>query len=319
MKRNESGKSAAVHRRYLYLFIGLGVIFIAQMIWWIIFFFETTGDRLQPRHVRMLIIEGAFFVFLILAGLAIIYRVLRQQVIQRQQFKDFFAGFSHELKTPIASMLLQTETLQTIDLPREKQDHLLNNMIDDLSRLELTIENILDVFRFEAGRLRMDRKPVLIDDWLAQTVGSLSRAFADRSLTIDLDLRSNAVVELDDRYFQTVIANLLQNTVRYSIDSARLRVSCNLDGEEVRIVFSDTGIGIHPEALEEIFDRYHRIEVAEGLKHKGSGIGLFLSRQIVVAHGGNIWAESDGAGQGADFIITLPEVKEHAPGQDSGR
>ncbi|MCG8455051.1 MAG: HAMP domain-containing histidine kinase, partial [Holophagales bacterium] len=255
----------------------------------------------------------------ILIGLVIIYRVLRQEVVQQRQFKDFFAAFSHELKTPIAAMKLQTETILSLDLPKEKRDKLLANMLEDLERLELTIENILDVFRIEAGRLRIDARPVELDPWLKENLETHARAFAEHRLNIDFDLRSAANVALDERYFQTVLANIIQNCVRYANGDPTLSVRSELRDGEAELSFRDSGVGFRPEDCERIFEKYYRIDGENGQKHKGAGLGLFLSRQIVVAHGGSISAASDGEGTGAEFVITLPIAKSDEPGKNTDR
>ena len=276
-------KDKSIPRRFLYLFISVGFIFIAQMVWWIYFFLNQLKG-LPARYVRMLITEGIFFVVLIIFGLAIIYRVLRQQVLLKQQFKDFFAGFSHELKTPLAAMKLQTETLISLKLDREKQLHLLENMLEDQERLELAIENILDVFRYESGKLTMQTVPT----------------------DLDVDLNCDGTVNLDDRYFYTVIANIVQNSVRYAQDKPQLRIATSCNDAGAVITFSDAGIGIDPSDVEQIFEKYFRIDEKSKIRHKGTGLGLFLSRQIVLAHNGTIRAESEGYGKGTNFIITLP-------------
>lgn len=298
-------KDKSIPRRFLYLFISVGFIFIAQMVWWIYFFLNQLKG-LPARYVRMLITEGIFFVVLIIFGLAIIYRVLRQQVLLKQQFKDFFAGFSHELKTPLAAMKLQTETLISLKLDREKQLHLLENMLEDQERLELAIENILDVFRYESGKLTMQTVPTDLDVWLEKSLESSARAYREQGLDLDVDLNCSGTVNLDDRYFYTVIANIVQNSVRYAQDKPQLRIatSCNDDGAV--ITFSDAGIGIDPSDVEQIFEKYFRIDEKSKIRHKGTGLGLFLSRQIVLAHDGTIRAESEGYGKGTNFIITLP-------------
>lgn len=310
-------RNREVPRRYLYLFIGLGLVFVAQMVWWIVFFIDNIGDNLQDRHLRMLILEGAFFVILILIGLVIIYRVLRQQVIQRQHFRDFFAGFSHELKTPIAAMKLQAETILSLDLAKEKRDKLLGNMLEDLERLELNIENILDVFRIEAGRLRVDARPILFDPWLESTIESNARAFAEQKLQINFDLHCGCYADIDERYFQTVLANIIQNCVRYANGRPTLSVQSELRVGEIELRFRDSGVGFKPGDSERIFEKYYRIDGENGQKHKGAGLGLFLSRQIVLAHGGSIIAKSEGEGSGAEFVITLPIAKSHEPGKNS--
>jgi signal transduction histidine kinase len=252
--------------------------------------------------------EGGFFILLILFGLYLIYRTLRQQVELKHQFRDFYAGFSHELKTPIASMKLQAETLHARDLPKGQARHLLENMLDDLERLELAIENILDAFRFESHRISLDFQTTEIDSWIRRKIEKISIAYADRDLELKLDLDSGACVNLDGRLFESVLANIMQNSVRYADGKPSLTVTTVLDRErnEVRISFADEGIGIERDGLERIFEKYHRIRDEDGMKWKGAGLGLFLAREIVRVHRGRIWAESEGAERGTTVVITLP-------------
>lgn len=306
MRRNRTPANSGMPRRFLMMFFGIGAVFVIQMGWWIIFFVNSVRDELKERHLRMLVSEGIFFLVLIIFGLTLIYRVLRHEVLLKQQFKDFFAGFSHELKTPIAAMKLQAETLLTRELPPDKREKFLEHMLQDVERLELTIENILDVFRYESGRLKMDRRPVELDAWLEAGLDTLARPFAHQGLTLERDIASGAVVFIDERYFQNVVANLLQNAVRYAHGTPWLRVTTRLTGGTAELRFADRGIGIEPREAQQIFEKFYRGDNANSLKHKGTGVGLFLSRQIVLAHGGSIRAESAGEGKGTEFVITLP-------------
>jgi signal transduction histidine kinase len=304
MSRSKN-REYSLPKRYLFVFFGLGGLFILQMAWWIIFFYNNFHGEKAARYLRMLLMEGAFFVTLLLYGLYIIYRALRQQVMLRQQYRDFFAGFSHELKTPIASMKLQIETIQSLPLSEEKRSQLLSNMLEDLDQLELTIENILDTFRFESGALQIETTPLELDNWLERNLRSTARAYSDKSLEIRTEMLSGATVMLDERYFIAVVANLVQNCVRYSKGDPSLLVSTKTVDEFVEIRFSDKGLGIPPEELEQVFNQYFR-SGENSIKHKGSGLGLYLSRQIVSAHGGKIFAQSAGNGKGTDFVVQLP-------------
>lgn len=309
MARTHDNPGDKVPRRILLLFLAVGFAFIAQMIWWIIFFIDTMREQIEQRHLTMLLMEGGFFIFLIIAGLYLIYRTIRQQVRLQQQFKDFFAGFSHELKTPIASVKLQAETLLARDLKKEQRSRLMENMLDDIERLELSIENILDVFRFESGKMKLDLEPIDIDSWIRETMEKMVQAFTDRGLVLRLDLSTGARVDLDERYFLTVLANIVQNCVRYTQGTPELTITSTVTEGIVKLSFADVGIGIDPADLDRVFEKYYRSQNENGLRWKGSGLGLFLSRRIVTDHGGRMWAESEGAGKGATFLITLPAVE----------
>ena len=291
--------------RVLLIFIGIGLVFVVQMAWWVIFFIRSVTDDVRERYLGMLISEGVFFIVLILLGLYQIYRVLKHQMFLKQQFRDFFAGFSHELKTPLASMKLQLETQLSIDLPENKRKELNENMLEDVERLELSLENILDVFRYESGELRMVPQPVDIDGWLRHTADSFVRSYHAESLKVHYDLASQAMVAIDDRYFHTVVANLVQNSFRYSEVSPVLYISSCRQGDEVLLRFRDEGVGLEADEIEKVFRKFYRADQDHSLKHKGVGIGLFLCRQIVEAHQGEIAVSSEGKNKGAIFTIKL--------------
>lgn len=299
--------------RVLLVFVGIGLVFLIQMAWWVVFFIRSVSPEVKERYLGMLLSEGLFFFILIILGLLQIYRVLRHQVFLKQQFRDFFAGFSHELKTPLASMQLQLETLLTLELTESKRRELQENMLEDVERLELSLENILDVFRYESGELRMVPQQVDLDGWLQHSVESFIRPYQEDGIKVIFDLNSQSMVEIDDRYFTTVVGNLIQNSYRYSGDSPVIYVETATDGKWAVITFRDEGVGLNAEEADRVFEKFYRAEEESTLKHKGVGLGLFLSRKIVLAHHGEIAVVSEGRNKGASFIIKL-KVREDEHG-----
>lgn len=306
LKKPENSNS--ISWKVLALFIGVGGLFTAQMIWWIIFFTRLAGETAGGKYTLMIITEGGFFLVLILAGLLLIFRVLKREIDLKNQFKDFFTGFSHELKTPIASLKLQAETMRSRELAKEQREHLLDNILTDIEQLELSLDNILDVFRYEAEAVALDLTPLEFDEWLRQVVDRMMYIHSHSGLEVDLRLSSGAIVKLDDRYMTSVISNLFQNSVRYadqSEPSVTIATSLSDDGT-LHLQYEDNGMGIEPEEAETIFEKYYRSGRAHSLQHKGSGVGLFVVRQVVKLHGGGILAEGRGKGAGLRFLITLP-------------
>jgi signal transduction histidine kinase len=310
--KTKARKKQTVSWRVLSIFIGIGVLFLAQMVWWIIFFISFVDIKEHPRYVRMIIWEGGFFILLILAGLFTIYRIFKHELSLKQQFKDFFAAFSHELKTPIAAIKLQLETIQTRQLPEEQQQKLISNMIEDTDALELSLDNILDAFRYDSGAIRLDRHRVNFDNWLEETVNKVLIPHSQTSLKVERDFASGAKVAIDERYMNSVVSNLILNSIRYSNKTNPEIQIETLRSDDILIwKYRDNGLGIEPHEAEDIFQRFYRSDQAHSLEHKGSGIGLFLTKKIVEAHDGKIQAIGTGTGNGIQFIITLPVATEN--------
>jgi signal transduction histidine kinase len=305
--RKKHRETGTVSWRVLSVFIAIGVIFLAQMIWWIIFFITNISDDKGNRYTRMIITEGGFFIVLIFLGLAIIYRILRHEIALKQQFKDFFSSFSHELKTPIASVKLQLETMQAHTLEEEQRRKLLGNMLEDMEKLELSLDNILDAFSYEAEAINLEKTPTDFDDWLRMKLEEARRLHDERSLQLVSSIDSGAVTDLDDRYMSSVVSNLVQNSVRYSREgAAKVNTEVKLQGKRILWIYEDSGLGIDPAEAEDIFEKFYRSDKAHALKHKGSGIGLYLTRKIIEGHGGRILAQPRESGQGIRFEIRLP-------------
>ena len=290
------------------IFISVASLFIAQMVWWILFFHRIVDDHPDLARYRvMLLLEGAFFALLILVGLWLIYLTLRQQIRMKRQAEDFFATFSHELKSPLASIRLQLETLAERELAKEIFMKLLNNMEQDLERLQLSIDNILDIYSLESKGFSLQKEKVVISDWISRTIDYLSSGYVAEGMRIERDLECRAEVAIDPRAFETVVGNLLQNAHRYGGENKRLHVSAEESNGRVEISFRDEGIGFEPGKAGKLFDKFYRIPHENGTCWKGAGLGLYLTKMIVEAHGGSITAHSAGPGKGSEFIIELPK------------
>ncbi len=228
--------------------------------------------------------------------------------VERQR-AEFLGTVSHELRAPLTSIkgsaaaLLRTpstldaaETQQFLRIIDSQADHILD-----------LIAQLLDAARIESGTLSVSPEPsdpvVLVDRAVA-----LFQSAEDRSnVTIDLPHDLPRVLA-DRRRIEQVLSNLLTNAARYSPESSVIRVSAAAEDVHVAISVSDDGVGVSPERLPYLFRRFFR---AEGDEHDGmgAGLGLAVCKGIVEAHGGRIWAESDGPGLGARFTFTLPAAE----------
>lgn len=240
---------------------------------------------------------------------------LREAVRARDEFVSIC---SHELKTPVTSMKLQFQMaarqLQKGDpavQSRESVERRINIANKQIDRMVNLIEEMLDVSRIATGRLQTKRERLDLCDLAREVI----ERFADQlaALGVELEFRSKPAhaIILGDRYrLEQVISNLLTNAIKYG-SGKPIQISIELDDQVVRLSVKDQGIGIAKENLDRIFDRFERAISASNVS--GLGLGLYISRQIVEAHEGRIWAEST-LGEGSTFTVELPLVSaSHEP------
>ncbi|HEV3242462.1 MAG TPA: sensor histidine kinase [Methyloceanibacter sp.] len=232
--------------------------------------------------------------------------------------ESFAADVAHELKNPLTSLRSATETLPLAKTPDAK-DRLMEIIQHDVRRLDRLISDISDASRLDAELAREDAQPVDTAELLRTTVSLFNDIHRDDTPEVVLDIaysggaRPYRCVGHDSRLSQ-VIVNLLDNAISFSPVGGRVSVTAKRIGSEIQIAVEDEGPGIPPENLERIFERFYTDRPQESFG-QNSGLGLNISRQIVVAHGGRLWAEnrtakSVGAAErktgGARFVIRLP-------------
>jgi signal transduction histidine kinase len=225
---------------------------------------------------------------------------------ERRKREEFVAKMTHDLKSPL--MVMQGY-MQAMKLGMWGEiDSNLKKILDDMSRsgkcLCSMIEDLLDVYRLEMGLVQIKRRS-------CDAAALLERCCHDRRMEADecgvtLELvipRSLPEVDLDEKQFSRVLANIIGNAVKFTSRHGRISITALLIGENLHIAVQDTGIGISENDLKRIFMKYHRAENAAGFK--GSGLGLTLSKEIVEAHGGTIDVVSS-EGDGSTFTIIIP-------------
>jgi signal transduction histidine kinase len=223
---------------------------------------------------------------------------------------EFVAIASHELRTPItaikatAQILLRRldcgdiETLQVID-----RLETVNAMSD---RLNLLIADLLDVTRLRTGQLQLRPQPLDLAH-LVQAVVDEQRVQLGSHYPMSLRILGELPAVTADPYrLQQVLSNVLQNAVKYSPDGGQVEVRLRGQTRGVLVTVSDHGIGLPPEAVESIFEPFGRASNAQQRQLPGMGLGLYITRQIIELHGGRIWAESSGEGQGTLVSLWLP-------------
>jgi len=289
-------------------FVALCVLLVAAAvslnIGWIV---------INARRVGPLIL-GVISFALIIAGL-IVYTVFLVLEIKRNEDHDtFINAVTHELKTPIASMRLYLQTLQSRDVEESRRREFYEIMLADADRLHRTVEQVLKAGALAQKAKIVARAPVDMGAMARECVQlALVRHHLDEA-AIAIEAHPAAsdghlVVNGDAEELRTVLTNLIDNAVKYSGDNVRVAVSVAAPAPDtVWVRVQDRGIGIPRKQLKRIFNRFYRVQ-ARGLRQiKGTGLGLYIVKTIARAHGGRVFAQSEGEGRGATFTLELPRL-----------
>ena len=226
---------------------------------------------------------------------------------------DFVATASHELRTPMTSISGAARTLlrHGEQLPPKRHNDFLEMIVEESDRLARIVDQILVASRIEAGKIdvafeRCDATGI------ARSVVESAKHRAPAEIELHLDAPDSLEVDCDPDRLRQVLGNILDNAIKYSPDGGEVRVELRGEDDTVRFVVQDEGMGFEPSAAEAIFERFHRLDPHQTRGIGGTGLGLYIARELVRRMGGRIWAESE-RGRGAAFSFELPRVREHAP------
>lgn len=286
-------------------FITLGVCLVALTLVVNVGWIVLNGRRIAP------LVLGVIFFCVIIAGLVVNTVFLVREIRRNERQDSFLNAVTHELKTPIASIRLYLETLESRNLPDAQRRDFYRIMLDDTDRLLGTVEQVL-----RAGEVR---HRTTRDNWqqvdfsaLVESALELARLrhhLGPESLRFGDAPPEQLFVLGDPEELRTVIFNLFDNAVKYSGDKKDIVVTVeapNLDIVMLRV--RDQGIGIPRGETKRIFNRFHRVQTPKTRQVKGTGLGLFIVRSVVRRYGGEAYAESAGEGRGSTFVVRLPRV-----------
>ena len=232
--------------------------------------------------------------------------LLHMEEADRQ--KDLFlATLSHELRTPLNSMLGWLSLIRQKRLNTDETARALETIDRNARTQAQMIADILEVSRIITGKLRLNFRPTDLASMIETAIETVRMAADAKGIRIETRLDPNAgSILADGNRLQQVMWNLLINAIKFTPQSGNIEVSLRRAGSTVQIEVSDTGEGIDPEVLPYIFDRFRQADNSYKRVHGGLGLGLAIVRHIVELHGGRVYAESKGAGQGAIFSVSLP-------------
>ena len=261
----------------------------------------------------VLVVLGIVLFIPIIAGMVLNTIFLVREIRRNEQHDSFINAVTHELKTPVASIRLYLQTLQSRELDEEKRREFYRIMLEDSDRLLQTIEQVLQAGSSGSRWRRISRTRLDLGE-LAKGCVELARTrfhLTTDALAYEQRVEAGACLVIGDAdELKAAIWNLIDNAIKYSAGEVQVSVLLEeVDGQRLAINVSDN-VGISPVELKRIFRRFYRVPASVAIRAKGSGLGLFIVRSVAKKHGGRAFAESQGQGHGSTFTLLLPKATE---------
>jgi signal transduction histidine kinase/ActR/RegA family two-component response regulator len=245
-------------------------------------------------------------------------RAARAEAERLSRMKDeFLTVLSHELRTPLNAIVGWAHMLAGQRLPPERQQHALESILRNAKAQSRLIEDLLDMSRIISGRLSLEMTELDLRDVIDAAVSSVQPLAAAKHVVLRVERHAEPLlVRGDSGRLQQTLWNLLTNAVKFTPSHGRVTITSREEDDGIELSIADTGIGIAPEFLPHVFDRFRQEDASFTRGHGGLGLGLSIVRSLVELHGGRVSVTSAGSEQGATFTITLPRaVQARAPGQ----
>ena len=249
--------------------------------------------------------------------------LIREQELRREAEKtnrakdEFLAMLSHELRSPLNSMLGWTQILQSNKLNAEKTAQAIETIARNVRLQNALIEDILDVSRIVSGKMRLESETVSLSSIVQSALETARPAAEKQGLKIESDFDAGDYEVFGDRHrLQQIINNLLTNAIKFTPGGGSIKIQLRREDNLAKLIVEDSGVGIELDLLPQIFDRFTQADASSTRKFGGLGLGLAIVKHLVELHGGTISAHSDGAGQGATFTIMLPLAATILPQDD---
>ncbi|TDL97834.1 HAMP domain-containing protein [Macrococcus brunensis] len=239
-------------------------------------------------------------------GAVALIRDMTEEHRNDEMKKRFVADVSHELRTPIQMLQGYTEALldDIVETPEDRKEFL-NIILDESKRLNRLVNELLNVARYDAGDVKLHLEEMPVDALLDKVKSTFNQSLTDNKLSLIVDSPPGLAWSLDYDKMIQVLTNLVDNAVRYTHEGDAIHLTVKA-GDALTIEVSDSGVGISPEHLPHLFDRFYKVDAARTRGKHGTGLGLFIVKSIIESHGGHITVSSE-QGRGTTFKIVIPK------------
>jgi signal transduction histidine kinase len=305
------------------LFYHITVFVIAQLLWlmllglWIYWYvsnyiiFQQVGNKVAPQLVYdgtnvVILVGGIILLVAISFVMSLTFRHLNVQLKITRLYDNFIANVTHELKSPLSSIQLYLETLDSRDVPSEKRKEFISMMMKDANRLKNLINSILEISSIEQKRVAHNYVICEAEPVLKEILSQSLEHYNLKEPSVKIIGSANCEFVVDKNALKIVFDNLIDNAIKYTVKPLELIISYMVLNDKLIIKTKDNGIGISIKDLRFVFNKFHRIYNKSIPSVKGTGLGLYLVKEIIKNHGGKISVQSEGLNKGTTFCIELP-------------
>ena len=267
-----------------------------------LFFGHSTLERFTDQHERLAVGIASW------AAVALENASLYASVQEANRLKDeFLASLSHELRTPLNAILGYARMLRTGTLPAERHQKAIETIERNAASLNQMVEDVLDISRIVSGKIRLNVQAVDLLQVIRNALDVILPAAEAKGVRVEtlMDEQTGPIAG-DAERLQQVFWNVLSNAVKFTDRGGAVKVTLERVNSDVQVTVSDNGIGIAPQFLPHVFERFRQADAGSTRERGGLGLGLSIARQLVEMHGGAITASSDGVGRGATFCVRIP-------------
>lgn len=296
-----------MNRQTALIFYILSVYVVVQFAWWGYHLIELTSelnvkDDLISKRIGMIMGEGAVFLLLLLIGIWRIRRAIKKELRLSNRQKNFLLSVTHELKTPLAANKLYIQTVKKRDLDKEQTNELLQKAIDENTRLERMIDNILNASRLENKALPPTKEKLDLNKLLEQVKTRFNTISGVSNIKVEAE--ESLSVYADYQMTETILNNLVENALKYAGKEKDIIIYARKLDDNIVFGVKDFGPGISKELKSEVFKKFFRAENEETRSQKGTGLGLYIVSQLVGVQGGTITC-LDNEPNGVNFQIKM--------------
>ena len=290
--------------------IGIFLSFVCAAAWWIVDIYSSNVFYAEAAPFWNAIVRLGFFLIIAflfseVKGLLIQKDEMLAQIQEKMEHALNFSSLaSHELKTPLSIIKLQLEEGLQTNTAVNESTKLLSSIYDEVLRITNIVNDLLRLATLESGTLVLQKEPCELNTYLKEFCDDIEILCRAKGLNFEYFPCERIFVNIDEKYFREVFLNLVDNAIKFSPSNGTISLSCIKDTGSVIISLRDSGEGIPPEQLQNIFLPFST-DLSKSKPHSGTGLGLNISKKIIELHGGSILAKSKPT-EGAQFDITLP-------------
>jgi len=285
-----------------FIALGAGLILVILLLY--------VGWVWLTWRTGILLFLGILLLAMIISGVVLNTIFLVREIRRNAQHDAFINAVTHELKTPVASIRLYLETLQTREVDDGRRKEFYRIMLEDSERLLATIEQVLRTGRIGASSRKPNLAPIDIGAVVQECLARVRTLHHVSPEALVWQPGPPATILGDPEEVRAAVSNLIDNAVKYSGSDVRVTVeTAEVDGKFVAVRVRDRGAGIPKSELKQIFKRFYRAPGPLAARVKGTGLGLYIVRSVAKRHRGQAWAESEGPGHGSTFVLQFPLAK----------